>query len=189
MKKLSKFLISLFFSIVSSQLTIAQCIVGTPPISNVNPQAVKETKNGYFLPGSGTIRVLVAFVEVNYDNMPDPYTPSAEWPVDTLPVWANNLFDPTTPVGLGNGDVTRFFQQASRGNLLVLGDYLQAPTNGGVFKVLNSLGGTSISNVISKINSTMSNNIITHNGLNNVSFFDSWTPTNSGDPKTNLCRR
>ncbi len=64
-----------------------------------------SSENGYVLPASGTLRVLVVFAEIEYaDPNYDPnLMGTSSWPVNNLPVWADDLFDvnpSTNPQGL-----------------------------------------------------------------------------------------
>lgn len=65
--------------------------------------------NGWYLPTSGTLRILVVLAEV------DGVAGSLEWPAHELPVWVNNpnLFDWDVPNGTATGLLTRYFQDAS----------------------------------------------------------------------------
>ena len=98
-----------------------------------------QVKNGWHLPANGTVRVLFVFVEIDYDTGIDPNPNGTnEWPVNALPVWANNFLDPQIPTGQSNGLLTQYYREASLGNYNLIGDYLIAPDNGGVFMILKS---------------------------------------------------
>jgi len=156
------------------------------PYDTDTTRGIRKSSNGYRLPAQGELRVLVAFLEmVYYDPNFDP-SPNGtdEWPVGQLPVWAAELFDHVTPSGVAQGVLTRYFQDASSGNKVLLGDYLVSPDNGGVFQVLTSNGSAVSPNpLIAAINSKLGNTIITANGYNSISDFDKWTPTDQGLPK------
>lgn len=94
-------------------------------------QTTVDSKNGWVMPTSGTIRVLFVFAEVEYDLNPT-YDPSpngtTQWPKGQLPTWKNLFADPTiTPNP--QGYFTKYFKKASFGNLNVLGDVLIIPLN------------------------------------------------------------
>lgn len=148
---------------------------------------IYDSRNGYSLSPHGSIRLLLIFVELEYDNPDnDPYlTGSDYWDIDTLPKWANQLYDTNIPVGISEKSVTKYFQYASSNDHIVLGDYLLAPDNYGVFKIRTSDGNMrpKVNDIIDSINLKLGNNIIT---AANKTFadFDMWTPSNPGCIKT-----
>jgi len=150
-----------------------------------------ESRNGFKLPASGVLRVLIVFAEYDYSNGGDPTAANGTtgWPAHNLPTWANELTDVNPPLGDATGVLTRYYQMASSGNYTVLGDYLLAPDNGGVFKVhTDSSHAINPDNtkLIAAVNAKLGNNIVTGHGLNDISFFDLWTCTDTdyGLPKT-----
>lgn len=149
-----------------------------------------ESRNGRYHSPHGEIRFLVAFVELVYDgtDVEDPSpNGTSEWPKGELPVWRDSLLSPFTPNGISNRHLTKYYQYASSNNHIVLGDYLVAPTNNGVFKVNTTDGYIKYKPevIIDAINQQMGNTIITANGLNNISDFDKWTPSSNGVEKSN----
>lgn len=149
-------------------------------------EGIYESKNGWALTTNGTIRVLVVFAEINYDTGTDPNPNSTEgWDVGSLPDWANELFDPIDPSGNPLGIITKYYHEASFGSYKVLGDYLLAPNNGGIFRVQNSLISSQgwRAALIQQVNTTMNGNFVTGHNLNNASNFDNWTKTELGKPK------
>lgn len=181
----SSFIFLLFLSSIGAYSQV--CLTGdfAPPI--YKSTSIYESKNGITLPASGVIRILFVFAEYDYVNGGDP-CPSGTtgWPAHSLPTWANNLTDVYSPSGAANGVLTRYFQIASSGNYTVLGDYVLAPDNGGIFKVpitdtipINP-NNTSL---IPIVNSKMNNNIVTAHNLNSINNFDLWTCTDGGLPK------
>jgi hypothetical protein len=131
------------------------------------------------LPVKGTLRILVVFAEIEYNTGtdPDPVTNIDDWMPHSLPDWADQILDVNIPSGTAQGLLTRYYQEASFGAYNVLGDYLLAPNNGGIFKVLRSqlTSDFDFSALITEINNQMAGNFITGHGLNNVSYFDNWT--------------
>ena len=153
---------------------------------NGNPLTTYNSANGYSLPAKDTLRVLVVFAEINYDVGTDPNPNSTPgWSVHSLPTWANNLYDPYPPTGNPIGLLTKYFLSASTGNYLLLGDYLLAPNNGGIFSVNNSsVSGLDYEGALcTEIDQTMNGNFVTGHGLNDQSYFDLWTKTSSGIAK------
>jgi len=181
----------LFLMILSSINTYAQvCLTGDFTPTNLLKSSYNyESKNGFTLPVNGVIRILFVFVEYDYVNGGDP-TPASgttDWPAHSLPTWANNLTDVYSPTGAANGVLTRYFQMASSGNYIVLGDYLLAPDNGGIFKVpITNTAPIEPDNtsLIPIVNSKMTNNIVTAHNLNSINNFDLWTFNGTGLPKT-----
>ena len=91
--------------------------VGTP--------AVPHSHHGWKLTTHGTIRVLLVFVEVAYEDPAKggPAGGNAEWPSGQLPVWKDEVFDPF-PLPMPRGEVTRYYHDISLGRFQVLGDYI-----------------------------------------------------------------
>ncbi len=125
-----------------SQFTENKCLYDLDQTAFMpqNPSGTYESKNGFHLPVTGTIRVLVIFAQIEYDTGIDPNPNNQdEWNVGVLPTWADNLFDPNIPSGQAQGLITRYFQEASFGSFNVLGDYLlKSPSSSEIFTVLNS---------------------------------------------------
>ena len=155
------------------------------------PATLVESRNGFCVPASGVIRVLFVFAEYDYPNGGDP-TPvngTSGWQAHSLPDWANNLTDVYSPAGIAAGVMTRYYQMASSGNYTVLGDYLPAPDNGGVFNLTTDSThpvGPDNAALIANVNSQLGNTIITAHGLNGIEYFDLWTCHDNvfGLPKT-----
>ena len=150
-----------------------------------------ESKNGYYMPASGEVRILFVFYEVNYTGGTDPTlptNPSSRWQPHQLPTWANQIADAFNPGNeIASGLLTRYFQLASSGNYIVLGDYLLAPNNGGIFSVNSSTGYVGPTQAIAAVNAALGTNIVTGNGFTSITDFDKWTigtsTTGPGQPK------
>lgn len=87
---------------------------------------LQQSKNGWYLSPHGTIRILVLFVEIDYDVTPakDPQPEShPTWTKGELPSWANDLFDPQE-LPQQKAEVSRYYEDISFGQYTVLGDYL-----------------------------------------------------------------
>jgi len=108
--------LSLLFVAVSCQLSVAQA-------DTLN---VPHSSNGWYLSPHGTIRILVLFCELQYDQNParDPQPNGSDhWPKGQLPKWADELFDPHPSAGY-LGRITRYYHESSLGRYTVLGDYI-----------------------------------------------------------------
>jgi len=187
----------LAIALLTSSLSLGQCLFTDPPPPDPpgggqQGGPLYESRNGWYLPTSGTLRILVVLLEVDHaDPNNDPTGPngSAEWPAHQLPIWANNpdpeinLFDAHVPTGAATGLVTRYFQQASSGQFTLLADYLLAPDNGGLFSTtVNSVGAA-----VAAVNAALGTSIVTSHGFSSISDFDMWTTnttaTGPGLPK------
>ena len=87
---------------------------------------IQQSKNGWYLSPHGTIRILVLFVEIDYDVKPekDPQPDGhPTWAKGKLPDWADNLFDPQE-LPQQKAKVSRYYEDISFGQYTVLGDYL-----------------------------------------------------------------
>lgn len=141
-----------------------------------------ESKNGWYLPAKGKIRVLVVFLEVEYDVNPDRQTYQA-WPKGKVPEEAATMFDALESES-PQGKITRYFHESSFGEYKVLGDYLpeiitikESSINGGIST--NTLR-TYVSNYL-----TEQGKITTQNNLG-YNDFDLWTNNEKqGLPKVN----
>lgn len=141
--------------------------------------------NGWVLPDSGTINILLVFVE--YDDPNDPG--STDWPSGALPVWVDDLLD-ISPSSNPSGVITEYFYKASNGEFNVIGDYLLADQNGGVFKLPYNFPldaahftGVGFSTVADIINSQSNGVFVTGSGITNPQHFNNWELTNIGLPK------
>lgn len=151
--------------------------------------SVLDSRNGYQLPPYGQIRFLMVFVELEYSNsLYDPsFGGTPEWSVGQLPTWKDELLEYNTPNGLSDCTITKYFQLASSNNLIVLGDYLVAPNNGGVFRMPTDTSGSfNVYATIDTINHQLGNSFTTAHGFSSISDFDTWSTTNLGETKTNL---
>ncbi len=175
MKKLSNILISsslLLFFLFLSIISKSQCVSSPLAAPAPNGSTVKS-RNGYYAPTSGTYRALIIFAEVIYLPSSDDPNPSgnASWLPNSLPVWANDVFN--LNVGsLPLKPMTRYFDQASFGQLHLLGDVLINPNNPtGIFRVplttAEALSGTHhYPQVFNEVNSsTVQRKRIEQNGI------------------------
>lgn len=179
LSKSKNFLLLLLSAVWPVSLMAQECLTGEFPIPYPdNPNATYSSKNGWYLPVSGMVRVLFVFAEYDYVNGGDPTGSNGTtgWPAHSLPTWANDLADVNVPApGMANGKMTKYFQMASSGNYNVIGDYLLAPDNGGIFKVTTTSTAPVDPNntsLISTVNTKLNNNIVTAHNQNSISYFD-----------------
>ena len=174
-----------------SQIIICLILLGSQ--SAIAQKKIFESRNGYNLPVSGTIRILVILAEINYTS-DFPKDPTGEngwnnWQPHHLPSWANNsdanqnAFDITDTLAEAQGLISKYFQQASFGKFRVIADYLKSPMNGGVFSINSSDGVVGPADALLAANNSLGTQIETINNLNDISFFDKWTSNTPGLPK------
>lgn len=85
----------------------------------------QSSENGWHITPHGTLKVLMLFVEVEYDvNQDDDPDPSGTegWRPGQLPHYADRVFDHEV-LGVPRGEITRYYDICSLGNFRVLGDY------------------------------------------------------------------
>ncbi len=179
-------LLAVLLTVFLMEYTQAQeCALNDSLWQEVEIESTAEAKNGWFLPSSGMLRVLVVYIEIDYDVNPqnDPYpNGSADWTKGQLPNYKDNLFDAEWSGNL-QGSVTRYYNHASHGNFKVLGDYVDS-----LFIVKESdatpgtFNTTLIHNAISQINQWGVLN--TKNNMS-IADFDNWQDnTMPGSVKT-----
>ncbi len=177
-----KYILNLLNLILACNHLLAQeCMQDLIPASY--PTAIYESRNGWHLPCSGTLRILVILAEVNYDVGVDPNS-NVTWQQGTFPVWGNSMFDMSVPL---TGLFTQYFHLASSGNFFVQGDYLQPSSNGGVITVNESdiIAFGYQNALVAAINNQMTTGFVTRSGITNPAFFDLWTPSLFGMAKLN----
>ncbi len=88
--------------------------------------AQQHSHNGWALTTKDTLRILLVFVEIQYDTLPnleDLPEGNYDWPKSGLPGYADEIFHPfytPSPTAI----MTRYYHESSLGNLIVLGDYI-----------------------------------------------------------------
>lgn len=178
----SKLILSTLMAVQALHGTAQQCEwVDQPDPPGMS--TLYESRNGRYMTASGVVRILIVFTEVEYTDPADDPTPqegTAGWPAHQLPTWANGLCDADEPVGTATGILTRYYQEASSGNFIVLGDYLLAPDNGGIFKVQSASGSVGPSDAIVAVNAALGTNIVSGHGFTDLDDFDRWTLEGSG---------
>src|SRR5690554_4711223 len=88
--------------------------------------SAQESRNGWALPVRDTLRVLMIFVEVDYDIDPAlEVLPKGRdaWKPGQFPEYADEIFD-VFPKEIPQGIMTKYYTESSLGNFTVLGDYL-----------------------------------------------------------------
>ena len=133
--------VTAFLMTMFGHSALAQCVV-TPPSSGFGTLqgggTTFETKNGWAMTTSGTVRILIILFEVDYQSPgvdPTGANGYPGWPAHQRPVWMNNpvltenLIEHDVPVGPASAQLTRYYQEASSNSFNVIGDYLLAPGN------------------------------------------------------------
>lgn len=118
--------------------------------------AQRASFNGSDIPPNGQLRVLMVFIQINYDQNTPTVVPNY-WPANTLPPNINDFFEPT-PGANPNARVSRMLRDASFGNFEILGDFYNnlITVNQSSLNVLNE--GNVINNAIQQINTSIQNN-------------------------------
>ena len=133
-----------------------------------------SSRNGYWMPNHDTIRVFLVFAEVVGDPGDDMGgEPDSRWPRGKMPVNADEYFDVAVPAnGEFRSRMTRFFEQASFGQYIMLGDYYpklaQIP--------YAELKGNGDENIYNWLEAQPGDDLITASGLHFTGpDFDRWT--------------
>jgi hypothetical protein len=95
-------------------------------IAGAQDKPLQQSIHGWHLSPHGTIRILVIFAEIEYDQNrgKDPQPDGADhWPKGQLPTWKDDVFDPF-PLDLPKAMVSRYYHDISLGQYVVLGDYI-----------------------------------------------------------------
>jgi len=110
-------------------LWFALCISSSPAIAQsgrtAEAIAAMNSENGWHITTNGTVKVLMLFVEIDYDENPqdDPMPKGHHnWMPRELPAYADDVFDAEV-LGEPRAMMTRYYHFSSLGNLRVLGDY------------------------------------------------------------------
>lgn len=181
MKNLIGFALCLL-AFTSAHFSKAQCTTSFPPLGTSTFGGILESKNGYYLPPNGTIKILLIFVEVDYSGGGTDPVPggNAGWPAGQLPTWKDQLLDQTispNPVGY----LTKYFKESSFGQYNVLGDYLVNPADP-TKPVKVPYSAFSVGNVLTYINTNYTSFQTAH--LVPQTDFDNWTMSSAGEAKT-----
>ena len=150
-----------------------------------------DSRNGYNLPVNGSLRILVLLVEVDYEHIEDdPTGPKGDphWRAHSLPDWVDNLdpsrnaFDSEDETPSASGLFSKYYDQASFGNLRITADYLLPDTSGAIFKVPSTDGVVRPQDAIQAVNQH-GNRMATYFRHDDIGFFDQWKISSPGQPK------
>ncbi|MDD2564075.1 MAG: NosD domain-containing protein, partial [Salinivirgaceae bacterium] len=138
-----------------------------------------DSRNGWIHTGHDTVRVFMVFAEMIND--PNYSWQNARWPKGEMPNNPQDYFEPNI-----NGEIdayiTKYFNQASFGNFIMLGDYYP-----NLIQIdYNQANYSGVSDVYTALNNTPGDDIITANGLSFKNDFDQWagyTNQSEGLPK------
>lgn len=167
MKTLKSVLLGLFVLLISCLYAQEEFCVPPDTSSSRNggdPNAKGgfASANGWALPVNGAYKLLIIFVENGSTGG------NTVWPAGQLPTFADEIVDPTFPTnGIFQGELTKYFAEASLGDLEITGDYLESPSNG-VFTITNaeiSTHGGWRNAAINKVNTELGTFTTTANGL------------------------
>lgn len=134
--------------------------------------------NGSDIPPNGQLRVLMVFIQINYDQNTPNGVPNY-WPANTLPPNLNDFFEPTPGANL-NARVSRMLRDASFGNFEILGDFYTnlITVNQSSLNVLTE--GNAINNAIQQINTSIQNNNFSTGSNLQLTQFDLTRAKNEG---------
>jgi hypothetical protein len=134
--------------------------------------AQQNARNGYILPcnpASKELKVLVIFAEV----VDEPNDPGAlgDWQIGSLPPYAGSVIDlPGSTTR--NGYVSKYYDQASFGNFVLVGDYYP-----NLIQIkYDSISGDGAQNIYDYLARQPTSSLVTANGYNILSDFDKWKP-------------
>ncbi|MCA1763692.1 MAG: T9SS type A sorting domain-containing protein [Flavobacteriales bacterium] len=154
------------------------------------PKSLECSENGWHIPTQGVYKILIIYAEVAYTSSndfldPDP-SGSTNWPINDIPTWADDLVDQTSLTN-PQGYLSKYFREASSGNLEVIGDYLEGPSNNGVFTVNYSgtLANPDLTGPLATvINTAMGTSFLSSSGQTNASYFDNFSDSQEYQVKT-----
>lgn len=140
------------------------CDISNFIIDTSNRDQIYDSRNGWSLSPHDTIRMLVVFAELVYtDTIPDPSLnwDNHYWDAHHLPRWADSLFAAYDTTDFSYKRVTKYFQYASSNDHIVLGDYLMAPTNNGVFSISTQNGIINATEIATAVNNQLQSGFVT----------------------------
>src|SRR5690554_1278988 len=162
---------------------IRKILIGFLFMQTLAVSAQESSTHGWALPVEDTLRVLMIFVEVDYDIDPElevlPQGRDA-WKPGELPEYADDIFD-VFPGENPQGTMTKYYTESSLGNFLVLGDFLPD-----LYRVKwSSIGNRGIPGLIRELTNRLNADsaLISNSGLG-LKDFDFWERSiGRGTPK------
>ena len=145
-----------------------------------------NSRNGYSVTPQGTIRAFIVFAEAINDSLDKgalDLGTQGVWSPGQLPPNIDDYIDYSfTDENSINGFLTKYFYEASFGNLKFLGDYYP-----NLIQIdFNTITGGGVDQVMQYLNNMPGTNIYSQHGyLFNSSSFDAWTPQSAGIQKIN----
>ena len=140
------------------------CYINDNTTDSLYRDDLYDSRNGCWLSPHDTIRMLVVFAELVYtDTIPDPSLnwDNHYWDAHQLPIWADSLFAAYDTTDFSYKRVTKYFQYASSNDHIVLGDYLMAPTNNGVFSISTQNGIINATEIATAVNNQLQSGFVT----------------------------
>lgn len=121
---------SSWHSLARRYFTVLSCVLTATILSAQSAGLEDRTKgmhseNGWYLSPHGSVKVLMLFVEIDYDLNPgdDPNPKGTpEWKPGQLPSYRDDIFD-AEELKAPQATMTRYYHDCSLGNLRVTGDY------------------------------------------------------------------
>jgi hypothetical protein len=157
------------------------CLLACLLLPCLQPARCQDSRNGYWLPARGTLRIFLVYAEVLND--PDEPGTVAGWEPGKLPRNPGYFFDHHLKEGdQPQGIMTRYFHQASFGKFLVLADHYPELISMDFQKMI----GNGFRQVLDTIMRQTGKDIITANGYAvNAGDFDFFSMgTGKGTPKS-----
>lgn len=131
------------FVIIMVRINVCSLVLASMLSAVVSPLfAQQNSEYGWALSPRDTLRVLIFFVEIDYDESPElgNYPDGTDrWKVGGLPDYADDLFD-VHYQDVPTGKMSKYYREISLDNLIVLGDYYPELIRVPYSKVRNSPG-------------------------------------------------
>lgn len=129
--------------------------------------AQENARNGHAYSPQGTLRLFIVFADI----VDDPYSDSIwAWPIGQLPDYVDNIIDQTVE-NIPQGYLSKYFQEASCGNLHIIGDYYPELIELHTSDLNNNSIG--FKEVVRYLDTLPGNDITTKHGYH-LSDFDKW---------------
>ena len=129
--------------------------------------AQENARNGHAYSPQGTLRLFIVFADI----VDDPYSDSIwAWPIGQLPDYVDNIIDQTVE-NIPQGYLSKYFQEASCGDLHIIGDYYPELIELHTSDLNNNSKG--FTEVVRYLDTLPGNDITTKHGYH-LSDFDKW---------------